>query len=695
MRDIAMTLRTLSFISTVTLLAANTARGQIDWIQQSPYPADVDLHAVWFITPEHGFISGADDLLMQTTDGGQTWTQTPSIQRSPQFLEDPIWDIQFVDSQNGFAAGNFIYRTTDGGATWQNLGSQGTYYGVEFITPQVGYLHSNLAVIKTTNAGASWDLVWDWQNFDPVSDIDFIDENTGLLAGSRDDQPGVFRTTNGGQSWDRISNQALTRILHVAGDVVIGARNASFYRSTDGGETWSPTFTDESEANNLMEALRRIDEDSFAAIDINARIWISNDAGQTWMRTFGPHGNWGFEWDIRFADSDTGYAVGRLGLIFKTTDGGQTWTQISNGAAATIEDIEVLPSGVGIAVGTRGTILRTENSGREWVVLPQVNVNGISADLETVEGVDEDTFVAAGAGFFRSDDAGQTWTQGGVLPGTDCHDLSFINDDEGWAFGTLNAPNGFIARTINGGASWQRVPDDGSIPVTTRGKVMPSGRGWALFPQTEQVITDQGFTPESFIARSFPNGDSWQEFDFATDDVGWYGGFFGGVLKSDNGGFIFEPQDLPGFRHGSGADTDRLTDVQALSADEAYISILKQGAIYDGVIYQTLDGGDNWEPLNAMRSDTNQFAGALTAISVVSAERIWALGARGSIFASDESDPHVPADLNGDGTVNVLDLLLLLDAWGACNDCDDCPADLNGDCSVSVLDLLMLLDDWG
>jgi trimeric autotransporter adhesin len=54
-----------------------------------------------------------------------------------------------------------------------------------------------------------------------------------------------------------------------------------------------------------------------------------------------------------------------------------------------------------------------------------------------------------------------------------------------------------------------------------------------------------------------------------------------------------------------------------------------------------------------------------------------------------------PADLNCDGAVDVLDLLILLDAWGPCSDPENCPADLNGDTVVDVLDLLMLLDDWG
>lgn len=55
----------------------------------------------------------------------------------------------------------------------------------------------------------------------------------------------------------------------------------------------------------------------------------------------------------------------------------------------------------------------------------------------------------------------------------------------------------------------------------------------------------------------------------------------------------------------------------------------------------------------------------------------------------------IPGDLNGDGSVNVNDLLILLSDWGACANCNACPADLNGDCSVNIADLLILLGNWG
>jgi hypothetical protein len=50
-----------------------------------------------------------------------------------------------------------------------------------------------------------------------------------------------------------------------------------------------------------------------------------------------------------------------------------------------------------------------------------------------------------------------------------------------------------------------------------------------------------------------------------------------------------------------------------------------------------------------------------------------------------------PADVNGDGVVDVLDLLLVLGAWGATSG----PEDINGDGIVNVLDLLEVLSNWG
>ncbi len=59
--------------------------------------------------------------------------------------------------------------------------------------------------------------------------------------------------------------------------------------------------------------------------------------------------------------------------------------------------------------------------------------------------------------------------------------------------------------------------------------------------------------------------------------------------------------------------------------------------------------------------------------------------------------PVIPGDLDDDGSVGVVDLLLLLGAWGPCPEtCPPfCQGDLNGDCTVGVADLLILLANWG
>ena len=68
----------------------------------------------------------------------------------------------------------------------------------------------------------------------------------------------------------------------------------------------------------------------------------------------------------------------------------------------------------------------------------------------------------------------------------------------------------------------------------------------------------------------------------------------------------------------------------------------------------------------------------------------------GSPFTATDCIRLVPAgDLNGDGDVGSLDLIILLDSWGSCAECIDCPTDLDGECTVGVAELIILLSTWG
>ena len=48
--------------------------------------------------------------------------------------------------------------------------------------------------------------------------------------------------------------------------------------------------------------------------------------------------------------------------------------------------------------------------------------------------------------------------------------------------------------------------------------------------------------------------------------------------------------------------------------------------------------------------------------------------------------------MNGDGSVNVTDLLAVMDVW---RPREGCPADLNNDGFVNVVDLLEVVGNWG
>ena len=67
-------------------------------------------------------------------------------------------------------------------------------------------------------------------------------------------------------------------------------------------------------------------------------------------------------------------------------------------------------------------------------------------------------------------------------------------------------------------------------------------------------------------------------------------------------------------------------------------------------------------------------------------------GGQGDVdLAIDYLDVLEIGDLNGDGCINVTDLLSLLSKWGPCS---ECPADLDQDGTVGVSDLLILLGNW-
>jgi len=107
-------------------------------------------------------------------------------------------------------------------------------------------------------------------------------------------------------------------------------------------------------------------------------------------------------------DSSTVVAVGNVGTILRSDDGGGTWTLQSSGTTQSLYGVSFVNANTGTVVGDSGTILRTEDGGATWTA----QSSGTTQSLYGVSFVNANTGTVVG-GFgtiLRTEDGGATWT---------------------------------------------------------------------------------------------------------------------------------------------------------------------------------------------------------------------------------------------------------------------------------------------
>lgn len=104
--------------------------------------------------------------------------------------------------------------------------------------------------------------------------------------------------------------------------------------------------------------------------------------------------------------------------------------------------------------------------------------------------------------------------------------------------------------------------------------------------------------------------------------------------------------------------------------------------------------GDTWTLIES--GSTLAFVdGQSPSFPVLPAGLSWSVLDDGQRLVATVIETPVPSsDIDGDGTVGLNDLLILLAAFGPCPDGDPCPADLDGSGVVDFLDLLQVLGAW-
>jgi photosystem II stability/assembly factor-like uncharacterized protein len=164
-----------------------------------------------------------------------------------------------------------------------------------------------------------------------------------------------------------------------------------------------------------------------------------------------------------FVDANTGTAVGAIGSIMRTTNGGINWVEQTSGTRNNLNSVYFSDANTGTAVGVYSKVLRTTNGGLNW--------NSQHIDGDTSTSLSNAYFLNANTGFimgacnriYKTTDGGNNWVLKTSLLANDyiVMDIRFLNANTGVAVGQgIGGTNTIIRkilRTTDGGQSWDSV----------------------------------------------------------------------------------------------------------------------------------------------------------------------------------------------------------------------------------------------
>jgi len=292
--------------------------------------------------------------------------------------------------------------------------------------------------------------------------------------------------------------------------IAIG-RMGTVIKTTNGGENWT--------VQNLVQEWSKFESVHFPdeyngwivgyGSTYHPLIFKTFDGGLTWteINSFTTHQLH----DVFFANTNTGWIVGNQGKIFKTTDSGNNWLAQNSSTGSSLLSVYFINKNVGWAVGDGGTIIKTTNGGNDWLT----KVSGTSLLLRSVFFIDENYGWAVGdEGIIQiTTNGGESWVQNSI-ESSDIVSVWFVDQDTGWI-----AAESQLFKTTNGGIDWF-LQDTGILYWIRSIQFLDNNNGWVVGDYSSIYKTstggDEWIQLSSSISRKEGNAIS-----FVNKKTGW------------------------------------------------------------------------------------------------------------------------------------------------------------------------------
>lgn len=157
-------------------------------------------------------------------------------------------------------------------------------------------------------------------------------------------------------------------------------------------------------------------------------------------------------YSVDFSDESTGWAVGKDGVIYKTSDGGRNWGSQTSGTADDLFKVKFFNAQTGWAAG-KNCVLFTSDGGKTW----QTKLSNVPFDkFVNICFTDAGTGWIAGSPdgkIYHTSDFGATWVVQRIDTTGRVTALSFANSSTGYAFNNVRG----LYRTTDGGQQWNKI----------------------------------------------------------------------------------------------------------------------------------------------------------------------------------------------------------------------------------------------